>query len=319
MKAKIASEMVRFFFFLTCGGDEVKKEQIVYIPVKRLNPYKHNPRKNKEAIDAVAASIKEYGFRSPLQVTPDGTIINGHTRFAAAKKLGIDEVPCVIVNDLSEEQVKGYRLIDNKSSEYATWDKDLLAEELTGLDLGTLDFGFDFTKDVQKQKKWEESKKRCDLKDRIAVRKANDAYYESIFRAGTQGKPLRELKTEENVKFFGETALEFIRGVLGGNLSEADWCLVTTPRRRHGEGFHFATAVCEYVALELRIPFYPDFAVCLNKDRTHPHFRFDQWPKERNVLLYDDILTTGCTVKATRDPLVVAGYNVFTVISIDNH
>lgn len=295
------------------------KEQIVYIPVKRLKPYKNNPRHNKDAVDAVAASIKEYGFRSPLAVLEDGTIINGHTRWNAAKKLGLDEVPCVIVKDLSEAQVKQYRLIDNKTSEYATWDKDLLAGELADLDFGNLDFGFDFTSDVKKNKKWEESKKRCDLKDRISIRRANGAIYECLFKAGNEGRPLRELKVEENVRFFAETALELIKGSLGGNLSEGDWCIMTTPRRRHGEGFHFATAVSKYIAMELRIPFYEDAIICLNKDRTHPHFQIEQWPDEKNVLLYDDILTTGCTVKATREPLVAAGYNVFTIISIDNH
>ena len=155
------------------------KDQIIYLKPRELHPYKNNPRKNAGAVDAVAASIQEYGFRSPIIIDEQNTVINGHTRLKAAKKLGLTEVPCVRVTDLSEEQVRQYRLIDNKSSEYATWDQDLLAGELLDLDFGNLDFDFDFSDDVKKKKRWEESKKRCDLKDKVACRKAAGSYYHS--------------------------------------------------------------------------------------------------------------------------------------------
>ncbi len=305
-------------FFCDQGG-VMERDQITYLPTKSLKPYKNNPRNNADAVDAVAASIKEYGFRSPIIITEDNTVINGHTRLKAAKKLGLSEVPCVRVTDLTEDQIKEYRLIDNKTSEYASWDKDLLAGELTGLDFGDLEFDFDFTGDLKKNKRWEESKKRCDLKDHIATHRANGTYYQALFKAGKEGRPLKELKVEANVWLFSQTALEYIRGSLGGNLCEGGWCILTTPRRRHGAGFHFATAVCEQIAMELRVPFYPDVVTCLNHDRLHPHFILESYPKERNVLLYDDILTTGCTLKATKDLLVEAGYTVSVLISIDNH
>ncbi|MBQ9251579.1 MAG: ParB N-terminal domain-containing protein [Clostridia bacterium] len=295
------------------------QEKIVYKSMSELHPYKKNPRRNKDAIDPVAASIKEFGFRSPLQVTADGTIINGHTRFQAAKKLGLKEVPCVVIDNLSEEQIQEYRLIDNKTSEYAAWDKDLLAGELMGLDFGNLDFGFDFADDVKKEKRWAESKKKCDLTDKVTVRKANGEYYQCLMKTGNKGIPLESIKTEKHVPFIAENAIEFIREMSGGNLSECGWCLLTTPRRRHAEGFHFATAVCEYIAGELLIPFYPDVATCKNRDRINPEFTMHVWPEEKNVILYDDILTTGRTVKAMRELLVEAGYTVLTVISIDNH
>ena len=297
----------------------MKKDQIVSIPIKRLKPYKNNPRNNRDAVDAVAASIKAYGFHSPIAVQPDGTIINGHTRYQAAKKLGLEEVPCVIVSDLSEEQVKEYRLIDNKSAEYSSWDKDLLSEELEGLGFDDLDFGFDFSGDLKKVKRWEDRKRMCDLKDKILIRKLGGGYCQSIFKAGPNGKPLKDLKTEEYVKFFAETMLEFIREFLGGNLSEGNWCVITTPRRRHAEGFHFATAVSQYIADDLRIPFYPDAITCKNRCRVEPHFDMETWPKEKNVLLYDDIITTGCTIGAARELLLAAGYTVVAVVSINNH
>lgn len=295
------------------------KEEIVYRKITEIHPYRNNPRKNREAVEPVAASIKEYGFRSPIQITETGEIINGHTRWRAAKKLGLQEVPCVVVKGLTPEQIKEYRLIDNKTSEYAAWDKDLLAGELIGMDLSALDFAFDFSGDVKKESHWTERKRLCDLKDHVQIRRANEAYYQSLMKTGKKGIPLTEIKVPENVQMFAETALAFIEGALGGSLRDGDWCIMTTPRRRHLEGFHFATAVCEYMAGELGIPFYRDAVTCKNRDRMNPEFTLQVEPEESNVLLYDDIITTGLTIKAERDLLQNLGHTVFTVISIDNH
>lgn len=295
------------------------KDQIIYLPVKDLKPYKNNPRKNAGAVDAVAASIKEYGFRSPIIIDEHNTIINGHTRFKAAKQLGMEEVPCVKVTDLSEEQIRQYRLIDNKTAELADWDADLLESELFGMDFSGLEFEFDFTDDLKKRKSWQEIKKRCDLKDKTAIHKANGSYYQSLFKIGTEGKLLEDLKAEENVNMFADTAMQFISTALGTNLKEADWCLVTTPRRRHLEGFHFSTAICQQLAIGLEIPFYPDAITAPNRHRIQPVFSLKKNPKERNVILYDDIITTGATWKASRDLLTASGHNVFTVISINNN
>lgn len=117
--------------------------KIEYLPIKDLKPYEKNPRHNDGAIDYVAKSIEEYGFKVPIIVQKNGTIIAGHTRYEASKKLGIEEVPCIIADDLSEEQAKAFRIADNKVSDYSIWDNKLLLEELEtiGDDLFT---GFDF-------------------------------------------------------------------------------------------------------------------------------------------------------------------------------
>lgn len=116
---------------------------IISKKIDELTPYERNPRKNEAAIDAVAASIKNFGFKVPIVIDKDGVIIAGHTRLSAAKKLGLEEVPCIIADDLSEEQIKAFRLADNKTSELAAWDPELLEIELN--DIGTIDmkeFGF---------------------------------------------------------------------------------------------------------------------------------------------------------------------------------
>ena len=295
-------------------------EQITYLDIKDLKPYKGNPRKiPTEAVDAVASSIKEFGFRSPIVIDKDNTIINGHTRFKAAKKLKLKSVPCIRVEDLSEEQIKKFRLIDNKSAEFSSWDADLLADELFNLDLN-LDFDFDFTEDLKKRKKWDKDKIRCNLKDALGLKRCNDTIYHSLFRTGKEGRTLEELKVEENVKFFAKTASECILSILGSNIeSNTDWCLITTPRRRHREGFHFATDVCYVIADTLTIPFYNDAIESENVTRMDPIFNLKADIPEQNVIIYDDILTTGYTLQATKQLLVEEGHIVLPIISIDNH
>lgn len=107
-------------------------------------PYAGNAKKHdKRQINNVAESIKQYGFVQPIVVDRDGVIVIGHCRALAAKKLGMEEVPCVCVDDLTPEQVNALRLVDNKSNE-SDWDFDLLADELPGLDLSAFDFDFSF-------------------------------------------------------------------------------------------------------------------------------------------------------------------------------
>lgn len=109
-----------------------------------LVPYEHNPRINDNAVDLVANSIREFGFKQPIVIDRNRVIIAGHTRWKAAKELGLKEVPCIMADDLTPSQVKAYRLADNKVAEASEWDYDLLEEELEGiLDIDMSDFGFE--------------------------------------------------------------------------------------------------------------------------------------------------------------------------------
>ena len=114
-------------------------------PLSKVKPYPGNPRINDASVDAVAASIREFGFRQPIVVDEQGVIIVGHTRFKAAQKLGLAKVPVHVARDLTPEQIKAYRIADNKVAEGSTWDYDLLPIELGELqgmnyDLGVLGF-----------------------------------------------------------------------------------------------------------------------------------------------------------------------------------
>jgi len=119
------------------------KLNIVYKKISELKEYDKNPRKNDKAVEAVANSIQSFGFKVPIIIEPDGTIVAGHTRVKASKKLGIDEVPCIIASDLSPDQLKAFRIADNKTAELADWDLDLLVEELKGIEMDMEQFGFD--------------------------------------------------------------------------------------------------------------------------------------------------------------------------------
>ncbi|HKM30271.1 MAG TPA: DNA modification methylase [Bacilli bacterium] len=116
---------------------------IVMKQITELKEYENNPRNNDAAVDAVAKSIEEFGFKVPIVVTSKNVIIAGHTRLKASIKLGLLEVPCIIADDLTDEQVKAFRLADNKTAELASWDFSKLEEELSLIEMDMLQFGFE--------------------------------------------------------------------------------------------------------------------------------------------------------------------------------
>lgn len=119
------------------------------IAIANLREYENNPRNNDSAVDAVAESIREFGFKVPIVIDGNNMIVCGHTRVKAAKKLGMETVPCIIANDLTPEQIKAFRLADNKTGELAGWDFAKLEEELSALDGFDMSaFGFAQNEDV---------------------------------------------------------------------------------------------------------------------------------------------------------------------------
>lgn len=121
-------------------------------PLDQIQPYENNPRKNEAAVEKVMESLKEFGWQQPIVTDKDGVIIAGHTRLLAARRLGLKTAPVVVAEELTEEQVKAYRLADNKTNEFADWDIDLMDAEL--LSIGDIDmalFGFDMDAVVERQ------------------------------------------------------------------------------------------------------------------------------------------------------------------------
>ena len=148
---------------------------IFELPTADLIPYENNPRDNDGAVDAVAASIREFGWKVPVVIDKDHVIVAGHTRVKAAKKLGIETVPCIIADDLTEEQVQAFRLVDNKTNELAVWDDALLREELdalSGLDMSV----YGFEKMLDGAHEWFENHQRND----DSRQEGNDEYNEFL-------------------------------------------------------------------------------------------------------------------------------------------
>lgn len=117
--------------------------QVKQISVKEIKPYEDNPRYNDEAVQYVKESIKQFGFKVPLVISEDGIIVTGHTRYKASLELGLETIPCIIADDLTEEQISAFRIADNKVGEISEWDEGLLLEELKALEeFNFEDFGF---------------------------------------------------------------------------------------------------------------------------------------------------------------------------------
>ena len=121
--------------------------EIINKKVDELIPYKNNPRLNDGAVEYVAKSIKEFGFKVPIIIDKNNVIVAGHTRYKASKQLGLKEVPCIVADDLTDKQIRAFRLADNKVSDYSIWDNVALLEELE--DLGDIFTGFDVSENFE--------------------------------------------------------------------------------------------------------------------------------------------------------------------------
>ena len=169
------------------------------IPIKEIVPYAKNAKKHdKRQIDNVAESIRQYGFVQPVVIDRDGVIVIGHCRVLAAKKLGMEAVPCVCVDDLTPEQVNALRLVDNKTNE-SDWDMDLLSMELPEIDLSAFDFDWDFqdTEETEltneeREQEFKERMERGELSD-------DDEEYQEFLKKFEAKKTTDDCYTPDNI------------------------------------------------------------------------------------------------------------------------
>ena len=292
--------------------------------IDEIHPYENNPRENEEAVPKVAASIQQFGFLSPIIVDSAGVILAGHTRYEAAKSLGLTEVPVVYATNLTPEQAKAFRLADNKTAEFSRWDNFLLGnelEELAAFDFDMADFGFDMSDSWRRRQAWKRVEKFCNLRQKIKTHSHMDFFATSFFETNTKGKGTEITKIKENpdnAPLFADCLVDYVIKALGNNLAAGDWCMMTAPRRRHKTGFHFATEICRKAAADLAIPFYVDAVTAKDRNRLEPEFFLAKDPREKNVLVFDDLVTTGQTARAMRRLLLEAGHVVLILVGIKN-
>lgn len=125
--------------------------EIVMKNIVDIMPYENNPRHNEDAVKKVAESIKEFGFKVPIVIDENNVIITGHTRHKAAFLLGMDRIPCIMADDLSEDQIRAFRLADNKVAEFSTWDFEKLKDEIDLIDMDLAEFGFEKLGDAERE------------------------------------------------------------------------------------------------------------------------------------------------------------------------
>lgn len=155
----------------------------------------------------------------------------------------------------------------------------------------------------------------CDFKDCLKIHKRKWGMYVSSYNTGKNGIPLTEIKQPDNVRLFALKAVEIVKGVLRLNIKD-NWCIITTPKRRHQVN-HFSTMVCQTMSQMLSIPFYEDVLLIQNKQRIDAKFDVNMNITEPNIIIYDDIITTGSTLKASIRPF--ADRNLFIIVGINNH
>ena len=205
------------------------------------------------------------------------------------------------------------------AGEDSLWLNDLLAAEMDDISLDMSQFGFEDSNEYTKRESWKVSAKLCDMKQHIVTREKAGFFYTTFFATGKKGRPLEEIKADPNaVRPFAFNLADYLERSLGDNLARNRWCICTTPRRRHQTGFHFATEICKLAEEKLGIPFYEDVVLTKNRSRIEPEFVLNRDPVEPNVILFDDIITTGITIRETRQLLLEKGHTVLVVVAIRN-
>ncbi len=300
------------------------RENIVRVPVSMIRPYEKNPRDNSASVGKVAESIREFGFLQPIVCDSDGVILAGHTRYQAALSLDMEEVPVLYARDLTPAQARAYRLADNKVGEESRWLNEYLVAELEAIELEAPDldaavFGFDPPDEQRRRDSWHNAGKRCGMQRKITLREKEGFFYTSFFSTGKEGTPIDALKEDPSlVPVFADNLCDYVLKTLGGNLEAGSWCVCTTPRRRHKAGFHFATEICRSAADRLGIPFREGVITSRGRGRIVTDFVLESDPPEHNIILYDDIMSTGITMRDSRELLMEAGHTVLPVVAIRN-
>ena len=172
---------------------------------------------------------------------------------------------------------------------------------------------------VQQRKSWDKSvEARCDFTYKLRLTRRSDVNFISIWQKSIMGRTLTDIKGDPNmVGFFADSICPVIREMIGYNLSLGQWCVVTSPKRRHKEK-NFATLISERIGQKLAIPFYEDVAFCHTKQRINAVFELNVLPVEPNIIVFDDFVTTGQTLAGMKKLLQPLGKNLVFFTGVNN-
>ena len=172
---------------------------------------------------------------------------------------------------------------------------------------------------VQQRKSWDKSiEARCDFSYKLRLTRRSDVNFVSIWQKSIMGRTLTDIKSDPDmVRFFADSICPVIREMIGYNLSLGQWCVVTSPKRRHKEK-NFATLISERIGQKLAIPFYEDVAFCHTKQRINAVFELNVLPVEPNIIVFDDFVTTGQTLAGMKNLLQPLGKNLVFFTGVNN-
>ncbi len=172
---------------------------------------------------------------------------------------------------------------------------------------------------VNKRKSWDKTvEARCDFTYKLSLTRRSDVDFISIWKKSVYGRTLTDIKSDPSmVKFFAESITPVISETLGYHLADGSWAVCTSPKRRHREK-NFATLISERIAASLGIPFYEDVALCHTKQRVKAVFELNNLPKESNIIVFDDFVTTGMTLAGMKNLLSALKKNVVFYSCINN-
>ena len=296
-------------------------------------------------------SFSELGAGRSVLIDKDNRIIAGNKSHEAAQASGItkvriietsgDELIAVKRTDLSldSEQGRKLALADNATASInLSWDNAQLqlvgqqiptfnpmdysvAPDITTLGAPSIIPNYGQSQKPKKEKRpaWGKAKDYkepvCDMKDATMLSRRTDFFYISSFRKSEEGLPLSVIKTDEYIRTFADAALDNIRMIIQAQHTH-DWSIITTPKRRHKE-HNFASSVCEIISRETGITFYDNAVHAKNRHRIDPEFTLTMDIPEHNVIIYDDIVTTGSTLIATKK--LLSGKNLLFIVGIKNN
>lgn len=308
------------------------------------NPRSISPSKLRKLCQSIRDYPEMLALREILVYPYKGKyiIVGGNMRYRAMKQMEFEQVPCKIIPGSSTpEQIKAYMLRDN--SHFGEWEFsevnitnfDLAELELAQIPMQSIDYR-QIAVDATKHASWHSGKEGgdetagdaddstgdnvsveplCDLVARPAMYFRDEMAFISTFKRSVDGIPLSQIKTEDYVELFACSAEQVARKVLRFR-SGKDWAIVTSPARRHKEG-NFAEHVCSLLSQKLQIPFHSGYSVAKNRCRIEPIFTPQYEIAESNLILYDDIITTGSTIRAMLD--LLSRKNVVVIVGINNN
>lgn len=293
------------------------------IPGVPPNPRRFRPARMRRLIRSIEQDPEMLELRAILVYPHEGRYIaiGGNMRTEALKSLGYAEAPCVVIpSDTPASKLKRYIIKDN--SGFGEWDHTMLTDfwEKSDLDAWCVDIPQPTEEEVKAAgiSAWndrERPEKKCDLADSVALHTKGNLSFVSLFRTSEEGDTLSDIKSDfGNASRFAAAAETVIRNLVGMAVTEG-WCIVTTPKRRHRER-NFSETVCIDISERLGVTFHPDLITCENRQRVNPTFKMEYFIPEQNIILFDDIVTTGMTLAESRR--LLANRNVVTVVGIYN-